>query len=307
MSPQEEPRGGKAAPVAAAPPPPVSSQEDLGRSCFAAENHKMALFAEPAKIASFGNFLDFSSNERRSSGVGVGGAGMGQWHRGLEGLSAERCRAWARYLAHNMLAQSHSPPPERHLPGDALPPGLASKERPLAPPLTIDKVTITPTTSPDTPVRSPHLEEGSPRAQPLIWPKRRQSFSCSDAHIQKLLRTDAAQGAPQSTPLMRLGDLGLDLSVRPLHEAFQHRLQPFPPSGRSSHAAWPFSCPFLDDFYLWRSYRLPFITIFDFIVIFISVIISVARPCINEIPERTASSTRMSAEGSPGPMRARIF
>lgn len=231
MSPQEEPRGGKAAPVAA--PPPVSNQEDLGRSCFATDNHKAALFAEPAKIASFGNFLDFSSNERRSSGVGVGGAGVGQWHRGLEGLSAERCRAWARYLAHNMLAQSQSPPPERHLPGDGLPPGLASKERPLAPPLPIDKVTITPTTSPDTPVRSPHLEEGSPRAQPPIWPKRRQSFSCSDAHIQKLLRTDATQGAPQSTPLMRLGDLGLDLSVRPLHEAFQHRLQPFPPSGRS--------------------------------------------------------------------------
>ncbi|XP_066980593.1 uncharacterized protein [Macrobrachium rosenbergii] len=233
MSPLDEPLGSLLTP-----------RDDI-RNCFVTDNHKLPIITESPKRNSFGSLLDFGTSERRNntcidgrlniSGGGGGGSGGGggggtgggggQWHRGFEGLSAERCRAWARYLAHTVLAPPQSPPTERSTPLEPFP----LKERPIIPPT--DQVTITPTTSPETPSPSPHFEDGSPRPMhhPPLWAKRRPSFG-SDSHVHKVLRMDT----PHGMPLMRLNDLGLDLSLRPLQDAYSHRMPLMHPPGATN-------------------------------------------------------------------------
>ncbi|XP_068219684.1 uncharacterized protein [Palaemon carinicauda] len=233
MSPPDEPLGSLLTP-----------RDDI-RNCFITENHKHPMITESPKRSSFGNLLEFGTNERKNnsctdgrmnisgggggggSGGGGGGGGGGQWHRGFEGLSAERCRAWARYLAHTVLPPPQSPPTERSTPLEP----FHLKERPIIPPT--DQVTITPTTSPETPSPSPHFEDGSPRPMhhPPLWAKRRPSFG-SDSHAHKVLRMDT----PHGMPLMRLNDLGLDLSLRPLQDAYSHRMPLMHPPGATNGA-----------------------------------------------------------------------
>ncbi|XP_045132491.1 atrophin-1-like [Portunus trituberculatus] len=177
--------------------PPAAPQPEEGRTCLAPEPPTPPMLGEVPRRAPMNHLLD--AGERRPGGVG------GAW-RGLEGLSPERCRAWARYLAH--LAPHHSPPPDP-------PQGLT-----LTP-------THTPTTSPDTP--SPRaMDEGSPRPAPRPpWTKRRPSLT-PDGLAPKALRPDHGDAAP----LARLGVLGLDLSYRP-------RLDGPPIASRPTHAGVP--------------------------------------------------------------------